>query len=131
MPFVPGMLVSNEPGTYFPGEWGTRLERLMRVVEDGVAQDGKTKMYKFDVVTMAPFDRKLIDPDLLRDEELQWLNEYHKKVCRTLLPRLDNEKDRQWLLQATEELVKKNLTTAPKPQLLAPLPRLPDPTPGC
>lgn len=115
MPFAPGMLVSNEPGAYFPGSWGCRLERLQRVVEDGTSADGKTKMYKFDVVTMMPFDKKLIDPDLLLDEELQWLNNYHKKICSTLLPRLDDEKDRQWLLQATKELEKKNVRAVRAP----------------
>lgn len=112
MPLMPGMLVSNEPGVYFSGSWGCRLERLQRVVEDGFAKDGKTMMYRFDVVTLTPFDRKLIDPGLLREDELQWLNDYHEKVYRTLAPRLDDE-HKKWLRQATEPL-KKNVTPEPK-----------------
>ncbi|MBI4030726.1 MAG: aminopeptidase P family N-terminal domain-containing protein, partial [Proteobacteria bacterium] len=89
MPLMPGMLVSNEPGVYFSESWGCRLERLQRVVKDGFAEDGKTEMYRFEVVTLTPFDKKLIDPNLFREDELQWLNNYHKNVYRTLAPRLD------------------------------------------
>ena len=110
MQFEPGMLVSNEPGVYFPGSWGCRLERLQRVVDDGVANDGKTKMYKFDVVTLTPFDKKLIDQNLLQDDELQWLNDYHDRVYKTLSPRLEPDVQ-AWLKQATSPL-KKNLSPA-------------------
>lgn len=35
---------------------------------------------------MAPIDRKLVDVTLLDDEQLAWLNNYHKEVyCFVLL----------------------------------------------
>jgi len=120
MLLAPGMLVSNEPGAYFPGSWGCRLERLQRVVDDGMSADGSKKMYKFDVVTMMPFDKKLIEPSLLRDEELQWLDDYHDRVYKALAPRLDDD-HKQWLAQATAPL-KKNINTAVNPRPPGPSP---------
>jgi hypothetical protein len=35
---MPGMIFSNEPGVYFPGEFGIRCEDLMVTTDDGPAQ---------------------------------------------------------------------------------------------
>ncbi|MBL7660637.1 M24 family metallopeptidase, partial [Escherichia coli] len=32
---VPGMAFSIEPGIYFPGRWGARIEDIVIVTEDG------------------------------------------------------------------------------------------------
>jgi Xaa-Pro aminopeptidase len=34
-PLLPGMVLSNEPGFYLPGEFGIRIENLLIVVEKG------------------------------------------------------------------------------------------------
>jgi Xaa-Pro aminopeptidase len=64
-----------------------------------VADSGK-KMLGFEPLTMAPFDRRLIEVDLLNDAELNWVNDYHEKVFRNIGPLLEEEV-REWLRQAT------------------------------
>lgn len=106
----PGMLLSNEPG-FYPGDYGIRIESLQFVVEKGTLVNGPGKTmpkYGFDVVTMCPIDRRLIDPSMMTRKQLKWLNDYHEKVYQSLASRLDNEQDKEWLRQATVPL-KKNL----------------------
>jgi Xaa-Pro aminopeptidase len=38
----PGMVFSNEPGIYVPGQWGIRTENIMLVTEDGGRALAKT-----------------------------------------------------------------------------------------
>jgi len=109
----PGMLHSDEPG-FYSREYGIRIEDLKFVVKRGVCvvNEGKTvPMYGFDVITMCPKNRDLIIPEMLSAEQLQWLNDYHATVWRTLSPRL-TEEEKKWLRQATEPL-KKNVSPAP------------------
>ena len=78
VPIEAGMILSNEPGFYAPGEYGIRLETLLLVQPAGFA--GATKPFLgFEVLTLAPFDRRLIAPALLTAAELAWLNAYHAR----------------------------------------------------
>ncbi|EAR08711.1 aminopeptidase P family protein [Reinekea blandensis] len=98
----PGMVVSNEPGFYKADAYGIRCENLIMVKE---AQNlpGNVPMLEFEVLTLAPFDLRLVDEKLLTDGEIQWLNAYHQRVYDTLVDRLD-ESERPWLEQATRSL---------------------------
>jgi Xaa-Pro aminopeptidase len=91
----PGMVVSNEPGYYKTGEYGIRIENLVMVVEDDVAED----FLRFDTITCVPIDRRLIVPELLSDEQREWLNSYHAWVEHVLAPDLPPAA-RVWLNQA-------------------------------
>ena len=57
----------------------------------------------FETLTMAPFDRKLIDPNYLDEKTISLVNEYHNKVYETLLPYL-NEEEAAFLRKACEEI---------------------------
>ena len=71
--FKEGMIVSNEPGYYENGKFGIRIENLIRVKKlKGVNT--------FDNLTMVPIDKSLINKNLLKESEIQWLNSYHNKV---------------------------------------------------
>ena len=79
VPLAPGMLLSNEPGFYAPGAFGIRLENLVLVQPADLA--GATRPFLcFETVTLAPFDRRMIDRALLTPAEVAWLDAYHARV---------------------------------------------------
>ena len=95
-PLEPGMITSNEPGLYLEDRYGIRCENLIATVEDMETEFGK--FYKFDVLTLFPFDRTLFETEIMTDDELEWLNEYHKRVYSRLSPLLD-EDEKKWLAE--------------------------------
>ena len=75
--FQEGMIVSNEPGYYEKNNFGIRIENLIFVAKR------KNKKF-FDNLTMAPIDKNLIDLNILDKKEIDWVNNYHKKVFNNL-----------------------------------------------
>lgn len=100
VPLRPGMLTSDEPGLYLTGRYGIRIENLILTAEAFTTPDGGAFLC-FDTVTLFPYDRKLIDPSMMTDAQLSWLNDYHARVYTTLAPRLDDDEARTWLAEAT------------------------------
>ena len=82
----PGMIVSNEPGYYKDGEYGIRIENLQYVTEAAPVPGGERPMLGFEALTLAPIDRRLIDVDLLTDEERTQFDAYHARVLREIGP---------------------------------------------
>ncbi|XGA08716.1 MAG: aminopeptidase P family protein [Wolbachia endosymbiont of Xenopsylla cheopis] len=78
IPLQPGMILSNEPGYYKPGEYGIRIENLMYVEEK------KEGFLGFKQLTCVPYDKRLINYNLLTQDEINWINEYHSSVNRTI-----------------------------------------------
>lgn len=105
VPLEPGMLMSNEPGFYKAGAWGIRIENLVIVTEPKAIDGGERPMMGFETVTLCPIDRRLIDPSMMTERELAWLNAYHAEVRDKLSPLLEDEADRAWLMSATAPLV--------------------------
>jgi Xaa-Pro aminopeptidase len=96
----PGMILSNEPGLYFEGKYGIRLENLALVTPLQRIEGGTREMMGFETLTLVPFDRRLIDPKQFSPAELAWLNAYHARVRREIEPILLSD-DRAWLRHAT------------------------------
>ena len=80
----PGMLISNEPGLYFEGEYGIRLENLVLVQRTGKKDNLGRALLCFETVSAAYFDEDLIDFAFLSTEEKAWLGEYHTRVSAVL-----------------------------------------------
>ncbi|WP_019906806.1 aminopeptidase P family protein [Methylobacterium sp. 77] len=99
---VPGMILSNEPGYYRPGAYGIRIENLV-LVEERAIPGGERPMLGFETLTLAPYDRGLIDVSLLDEAEIAWIDGYHAWVRDALGPALDHE-TRGWLERATSPL---------------------------
>lgn len=95
-PIKASMIISNEPGYYKDGEYGIRCENLIMSYETGeVFADGR-KMLAFKTITLAPFDKRLIDNTMLTHEERAWLMAYHQRVYDTLAPFLTPQ-EAKWL----------------------------------
>lgn len=95
---LPGMLISNEPGVYKTGRHGIRTENLMLVCKDKETEFGE--FYKFETVTLCPIDKTGIIKNMLTQEEIDWLNEYHQTVYQKLSPYLTAE-EQAWLKEKT------------------------------
>lgn len=114
VPLEPGMIISNEPGYYKANEYGIRIETLVTVIDTGNVDANGKKMLGFKTLTLAPVDRNLIEPSLLSDDELKWLNDYHAQVARTLTPLVEavDAKAADFLKKATEPISKPASPTA-------------------
>ena len=58
-------------------------------------------MRAFETLTLAPIDRRLIQPKLLMDQDRRWLNAYHDRVRKALTPLLER-REAAWLKHATK-----------------------------
>ena len=96
-PLKAGMIMSNEPGVYIEGKFGIRIENLVAFKND---EEG---FIVNEPLTCVPYEREAIKKELLTDEQLRYVNEYHKWVRETLSPLLDDE-TAVWLAAETAEL---------------------------
>jgi Xaa-Pro aminopeptidase len=101
-PLAAGMILSNEPGYYKTGEYGIRIENLVLVEPRDVAGAEKP-LLRFRTLTFAPLDRRLIDLDLLSEEERVWVDDYHHQVRAIVAPQLAGEA-LDWLAAETAPL---------------------------
>jgi len=101
IPLREGMILSDEPGFYAAGEYGIRLENLLLVRHSDVA--AQKPFLEFETLTLAPFDRRLIDAALLTEAERAWLDAYHARVLAEIGPALEAE-TAAWLRAACAPL---------------------------
>ena len=100
-PFVAGMTVTDEPGIYLEGKFGVRIENTLLVTPYKETQFGQ--FLQFESLTLCPIDTTPIVKELLLQEEIDWLNQYHQNVLATLSPHLDDE-ETEWLKDACKEI---------------------------
>lgn len=100
-PLTPGMITSNEPGLYRAGVHGIRCENLVLTVPAFDTEFGR--FYKFETLTLFPFDTRLLATEMMTEDELTWINRYHTHVYDTLAPALD-ESARAWLKEKTQAI---------------------------
>lgn len=102
VPLAEGMILSDEPGYYLPGQYGIRLENLL-LVQKAELPAAKRPFLRFETLTLAPFDRRLLDPAMMSAGEREWLDAYHARVLAEIGPKLGKE-ERAWLQQACRSL---------------------------
>ena len=100
-PLVEGMTITDEPGIYLPGRCGARTENTLLIVPYKETEFGK--FLQFESLTLCPIDKRPIVRNMLLQEEIDWLNDYHQRVYQALAPHL-NADEAAWLRQATAEL---------------------------
>lgn len=101
-PLELGMVTSNEPGIYKTGEYGIRTENLLLCVPV-CSNEEWGEFYKFESLTLFPYDTTLMDMDMLSREEVKQINDYHAMVCERLRPLL-NADEAQWLEQKCKSI---------------------------
>ena len=88
-PLHAGMTVTNEPGIYRAGKHGARIENTMLIVEDGETEFGK--FLRLEPLTLCPIDLTPVIWEMMTQEEVDYINAYHKKVYEELSPYLIEE----------------------------------------
>jgi len=101
VPLEAGMVISDEPGIYKEGKHGIRIENLVAVTEAMKTEFGQ--FLTFEVLTCCPYERDLIDKDMLTQDEIDMVDEYHRWVREMLIDMVD-ESSRDYLISATELL---------------------------
>ncbi len=96
-----GMVTSDEPGIYIEGSHGIRTENLTVCVKDEKNEYGQ--FMKFEFLTYVPIDLDAIDKSLMRPEDIEHLNQYHKAVYEKISPYLEKE-EKEWLKEATRSI---------------------------
>lgn len=98
-----GMLTSDEPGIYIEGSHGIRTENLMFCRKAEKNEYGQ--FMEFEFVTFVPIDLDGIDASMMREEDVEYLNHYHRMVYEKISPYLSQE-EREWLREYTREISK-------------------------
>jgi Xaa-Pro aminopeptidase len=98
VPLAAGMILSDEPGYYEPGAYGIRLENLV-LVQPREFLAAKKPFLGFETLTLAPFDRRLVDASLLTPAERTWIDTYHARVLHEVGPAL-GPAEATWLAEA-------------------------------
>ncbi|MEG0076294.1 aminopeptidase P family protein [Anaerorhabdus sp.] len=98
-----GMIVTDEPGIYLPNKLGIRIENEL------LTQKGKKNTYgqfmHFDTITLAPIDLDAVLPELMNDDEIEFLNAYHAEVYKQVSPYC-TPKEKTWLKIQTRKIKK-------------------------
>ncbi|VDP91391.1 unnamed protein product [Echinostoma caproni] len=93
-------VLTIEPGYYLPLEFGIRLENVVFVMNPDVPRSSDLPSCSsvkegdwlgFEPVTLVPFQRRLIDREMLEPWEVNWLNGYHDTVRRVLIAKLQSK----------------------------------------
>ena len=94
--FEPGMITSNEPG-YYQANWGgIRLENLYVVCDSNEKASDDQPVYKFESLTLAPFEKKLIDFKMLNQCEMAWLKSFYQHIETEVMPEVSQDA-KSWL----------------------------------
>lgn len=101
VPLKKGMIVSDEPGIYKEGRHGIRIENILAIKEDVKTEFGQ--FLSFEVLTICPFERTLIDKNLLTVAEIAMVDAYHRWVFEELKDLVDSAA-LPYLERATERL---------------------------
>ena len=92
----PGMVISND--LEYRRKWNTHW---LVISYFGKGMFGE--YLQFETLTLCPICTKGIIKEMLSDEEVEWLNNYHHNVYQTISPLLAKE-EKQWLKQATQAI---------------------------
>lgn len=99
--FVENMFTSIEPGLYIKDSHGIRLEN--QAVAKKAFENEFGTFLEFENLTYLPMDTRPIKVDMLTREEIDWVNEYNRKVEEVLSPYLEGS-DLEYLKERCREI---------------------------
>ena len=97
-PLKIGMITSIEPGYYKENAFGIRIENLYHV-----KKSSNPNFLEFEVLTLAPLDKKLINKYLLSQDEIKWIDSYHTIIFNKLKKYLSKQ-ELEWLKSSCSPL---------------------------
>ena len=89
LPLVPGNIITNEPGYYEKDNFGIRIENEVLVLAKGEEEKG---LFGFENLTFVPYERNLIDMDLISNDFKKYIDNFHKQCWEKLSPLLEKDK---------------------------------------
>ncbi|MBN2166777.1 MAG: aminopeptidase P family protein [Marinilabiliaceae bacterium] len=101
IPIEVGMITSNEPGLYRTNEYGIRIENI-NICEKHI-ETIFGEFFRFRTLTICPIDLTPVKTELLNQEEIDWINNYHSNVYSKLAPSL-NDEHKKWLKEKTKPI---------------------------
>ncbi|QFI14224.1 aminopeptidase P family protein [Borrelia sp. CA_690] len=101
-PFKGSEVVSIEPGLYRRLSHGIRIENLV-FVKQAFANDFGVFL-EFENLTLVPFEKELIVKEMLSEDELNYINNYHESVFSTLKEHFDGEGELEFLAKLTSKI---------------------------
>jgi Xaa-Pro aminopeptidase len=110
-----GMFLSDEPGFYKAGDFGIRIENDMEVVLANKSTYDDRQYLRFNTITLLPYERSLINVDLLTDTQISAINQYHEKVAKILEPLLAGDEPALRALRSRTASLDPAATTASPP----------------
>jgi len=123
-PLHAGMVQSDEPGYYETGKFGIRLETAILTVNATTKyQFGGKQFLGFEPISLVPFQKELIDIEMMDDVEIKWINDFHSKSRRILgseLKRQGKMDGYEWLMKYSEPLHKAKKTSKANSGYVAP-----------
>nr|KAG5707666.1 hypothetical protein BaRGS_031048 [Batillaria attramentaria] len=108
IPLEEGMILSDEPGFYEDGSFGVRIENCVLVTKAETKYNFRNRGFlTFEPITYVPIQTKMIDPTLLTEKEISWLDNYHSMIRTMVGQELQDQGKHDvymWLLRNTEPL---------------------------
>ncbi len=102
-PIMAGAVMSDEPGLYLEGKHGIRTENQMYCAEAEKNEYGQ--FLKFEFLTFVPIDLDCVNTEIMEEQDIAYLNEYHAEVYAKIAPHL-TEEEAAWLKEATRPVAK-------------------------
>ena len=87
--FEVGMHTTIEPGVYIEGKYGIRTEQ--EVLTKIAFENEYGKFMEFENITFVPIDLDAVIVEMLKPEEVEFLNAYHAEVYEKLSPYFSEE----------------------------------------
>jgi len=104
IPMEPGMTITDEPGYYEDGNFGIRIENVLLCKEVNTEFNFGDKGYLgFECITLCPIQTKLMEKSIMTKNEIDWVNNYHKRVFDTL-SKFVSGSTLEWLKKETQPI---------------------------